>query len=58
MPGFDGRTTRSKGFKMSRTLRKRTERIFGWMKTVGGLRRSRFRGAERTDAACQWVVGP
>jgi hypothetical protein len=28
----------------------------GWMKTVGGMRRSRYRGAERTDAACKWVV--
>jgi transposase len=54
--GLDGRTTRSKGYKLSQTLRKRTEQIFGWMKTVGGLRRSRYRGAERTDAACKWVV--
>ena len=28
--------------------RKRVEEIFGWMKTVGGLRRSRFIGIERT----------
>jgi Transposase DDE domain len=33
-----------------------TEQIFGWMKTVGGMRRSRYCGAERTDAACKWVV--
>jgi IS5 family transposase len=56
VPGLDGRTTRSKAYKMSQTLRKRTEQIFGWMKTVGGMRRSRYRGAERTDAACKWVV--
>jgi transposase len=54
--GLDGRTTRSKGYKMSQTLRKRAEQIFGWMKTVGGMRRSRYQGAERTDAACKWVV--
>jgi IS5 family transposase len=54
--GLDGRTTRSTGYKMSQTLRKRAEQIFGWMKTVGGMRRSRYRGAERTDAACKWVV--
>jgi Transposase DDE domain len=54
--GLDGRTTRSKVYKISQTIRKRTEQIFGWMKTVGGLRRSRYRGAERTDAACKWVV--
>jgi IS5 family transposase len=54
--GLDGRTIRSRAYKMSQTLRKRTEQIFGWMKTVGGMRRSRYRGAERTDAACKWVV--
>jgi hypothetical protein len=26
------------------------------MKTVGGIRKSRFRGVERTDAACKFVV--
>ena len=56
VPGLDGRTTRSKGYKVSQTLRKRAEQIFGWMKTVGGMRRSRYRGAKRTDAACKWVV--
>jgi hypothetical protein len=56
VPGLDGRTTPSKGYKMSQSLRKRAEQIFGWMKTVGGMRRSRYRGAERTDAACKWVV--
>jgi transposase len=54
--GLDGRTTRGKGYQLSQTVRKRTEQIFGWMKTVGGMRRSRYRGAERTDAACKWVV--
>ena len=56
VPGLDGRTTRSKGYKISQTIRKRAEQIFGWMKTVGGMRRSRYRGAERTDAACKWAV--
>jgi hypothetical protein len=27
------------------------EEIFGWMKTVGGFRRTRFRGLERTGHA-------
>ena len=26
------------------------------MKTAGGMRRSRYCGAERTDAACKWAV--
>jgi transposase len=56
LAGLDGRTTCSQGYKMSQTVRKRAEQIFGWMKTVGGMRRSRYRGAERTDAACKWVV--
>ena len=50
--GLDGRTTRSSGYEVSRRLRKRVEEILGWMKTVGGLRRSRYRGVERTQA---WV---
>jgi hypothetical protein len=32
-------------------LRKRVEEIFGWMKTVGGFRRTRYRGLERTQLA-------
>ena len=31
--------------------RKRVEEIFGWMKTVGGFRRSRYRGLDRTGLA-------
>ena len=32
-------------------MRKRVEEVFGWMKTVGGLRRTRYRGVERTGLA-------
>jgi transposase len=42
----DGRTTRHKGYKISQQKRKRVEEIFGWMKTVGGLRKLRHRGLE------------
>jgi transposase len=48
--GLDGRTTARSGYQISQRLRKRVEEIFGWMKTVGGLRRSRYRGRERTQA--------
>jgi transposase len=48
---IDGRTTRHPGYKVSQRIRKRVEEIFGWMKTVGGLRRTRFRGVERTGLA-------
>jgi transposase len=48
---IDGRTTRHAGYKVSQRLRKRIEEIFGWMKTVGGFRRSRYWGVERTGLA-------
>jgi hypothetical protein len=46
-PGLDGRTTRSAGYALSQKIRKRIEEGFGWMKTVGGLRKTRYRGADR-----------
>ena len=36
---------------MSLRIRKRVEEVFGWMKTVGGLRHTRFRGVARTGLA-------
>jgi hypothetical protein len=48
---IDGRTTRHPGYAVSQRLRKRVEEIFGWMKTVGGFRRSRYRGVDRTGLA-------
>ena len=48
---IDGRTTRHPGYAISQRIRKRVEEIFGWMKTVGGFRRTRFRGLERTSHA-------
>ncbi|MBU2782746.1 IS5 family transposase [Acidithiobacillus caldus] len=46
---IDGRTTRHTGYAMSIHVRKRIESIFGWMKTVGGMRKTRFRGLERVS---------
>lgn len=40
----------------SRKVRKRVESIFGWMKTVGGFRRSRYRGVERTGFCGELVA--
>jgi transposase len=48
-PGLDGRTTRHAGYRVSQRTRKRIEEIFGWLKTVGGLRKSRFVGIARTQ---------
>jgi transposase len=44
----DGRTTAWPGYALSQRARKRVEEVFGWMKTVGGFRRTRYRGVERT----------
>jgi transposase len=41
---IDGRTTRHAGYTISQKKRKRVEEIFGWMKTVGGMRKLRHRG--------------
>jgi transposase len=41
---IDGRTTRHPGYAISQQKRKRVEEIFGWMKTVGGMRKLRHRG--------------
>jgi len=41
---------------VSQRIRKRVEEIFGWMKTVGGFRRTRFKGRVRTGLAA-WLVG-
>jgi Transposase DDE domain len=41
---IDARTTRHAGYRISTIKRKRIEEPFGWMKTVGGLRKTRHRG--------------
>ena len=41
---IDRRTTRHAGYAISQRKRKRVEEIFGWMKTIGGFRRTRFIG--------------
>ncbi len=40
----DGRTARGKGYAMSLRRRKMIEEAFGWIKTVGGLRKTRHIG--------------
>jgi len=48
---IDGRTTRHVGYATSQQQRKRVEQGFGWMKTIGGLRKLRHRGG----ALVQWI---
>src|SRR5271154_1777950 len=53
---LDLRTTNQPGYAVSQRVRKRVEEIFGWIKTVGNFRRTRYRGVERTRFAA-YLVG-
>lgn len=62
---IDGRTTRHPGYAVSQRIRKRIEEGFGWMKTYGGMRKTRHVGNPRvawtftlTAAACNLVRLP
>jgi transposase len=44
---LDGRTTRHAGYGVSQQKRKRVEEVFGWVKTVALLRKTRHRGVRR-----------
>ncbi len=48
---IDGRTTRHAGYDVSQRVRKRVEEVFGWMKTVALMRKTRHRGTDRVG----WV---
>jgi transposase len=48
---IDKRTTRHAGYRIGQRKRKRIEEIFGWMKTVGMLRKTRLRGVHKVG----WV---
>jgi transposase len=44
---IDQRTARHDGYAISQRKRKRVEEIFGWLKTVGFMRKTRHRGRDR-----------
>jgi len=46
---IDGRTVRHPGYAISQRKRKRVEEIFGWMKTVATMRKTRHRGKRKVD---------
>ena len=48
---IDARTTRHPGYTISQQKRKLVEQGFGWMKTIGGLRKLRHRGG----ALVTWI---
>jgi IS5 family transposase len=52
---IDRRTSRHEGYSISMRIRKRIEEIFGWAKTIGGFRRTRFHGVARTQQAGYFV---
>jgi hypothetical protein len=41
--------------KLQRFFLKRIEESFGWMKTVGGFRKTRFKGIARTQPRAHFV---
>lgn len=49
---IDRPTTRHAGYGVSQWKRKRVEEIFGWLKTVGLLRKTHHRGRRRVS----WMV--
>ncbi len=44
---MDGRTTRHEGYVISERKRKLVEEVFGWGKTIGGLRTLQHRAREK-----------
>ena len=48
---IDRRTPRHAGYDVSQRFRKRVEEVFGWMKTVALMRKTRHRGTDRVG----WV---
>lgn len=49
---IDGRTTRHTGYAKSQHARPRVEPAFGWLKTIGWLRKIKLRGLPKVD----WLV--
>ena len=52
---IDTRTVRHDGYAVSQRIRKRIEQVFGWIKSIGGLRRTRDKGRQRTQLAAHLV---
>jgi IS5 family transposase len=44
---IDGRTTKHPNYAVSQRIRKRIEEGFGWMKTIGRIRKTMYRGIEK-----------
>ena len=55
---IDGRTTRHAGYAVSQRIRKRIEEAFGWIKTIAGQERTKFRRHERVGWAFTFAAAP
>ena len=53
---LDKRTTRHEGYGISLRIRKRVEEIFGWIKTVGGGRKLRYKGVDRNQLWAEFTT--
>ncbi len=52
----NGWTTRYSDYWVTQQIRKQVEGVFGWMKTVGEFRRTRYQGVELTGLAGYFVA--
>ena len=52
---IDERTTRHVGYEISQRIRKRVEEVFGWFKTVGNFRKTRYRGLAANQLAAHML---
>lgn len=53
---IDNRTAKQRGYAVSQRIRKRVEEIFGWLKTVGGFRKTRYVGLGTNQTAAYMLA--
>ncbi len=53
---IDGRTSGTEGYAISLRIRKRVEEVFGWMKTVGNFRKTRYVGLGNNQLAATMIA--
>ena len=53
---LDGRTTRHVGYEISQMIRKRIEEIWGWLKTIGGGDKLRYKGVARNQLWAELAI--
>ena len=53
---IDKRTAGTDGYAISLRIRKRVEEVFGWMKTVGNFRKTRYVGMGNNQLAATMVA--